>query len=250
MNEPLPESPPLEPPVLEPPEDDEPLLVLPPLPPLPPVVAPPLPVPPLVLVPPVLVPPLPLEPPLVLPLPSVTLMVAPGLTVSFAEHLVSVEIGLLTLMLYAPGVSVTSPAFVSFTLAFMSDSSIGLFLGIGGFCRGPSIETSPLCAPPSVSLPVGLTVSLARSRMFGFLEAASTVFQTTSTSSPTFAVAGALMSTLVVPLTGGRPEIGGGRHSVLYETSAACAVPVPSTTPAPPSSSATVAAPALRCVLT
>ena len=96
--------------------------------------------------------------PLVVPpevLPSVTLMVADAFTVSFAAHLVSVSSGLLTLMLYAPGVSVTSPAFVSFSLAFMSDSFIGLSLGIAGFSRGPSTASSPVCAPPTVSVPVG-----------------------------------------------------------------------------------------------
>jgi hypothetical protein len=57
--------------------------------------------------------------------------------------------------------------------------------------------------------------------MSGFLEAAETVFHTTSTSSPTFAVAGAEIATWVVPSMGGSPEIAGGMHSVLYETSAA-----------------------------
>ena len=55
------------------------------------------------------------------------------------------------------------------------------------------------------------------------MEAASTVFQTTSISSPTFASAGAVSCTFVVPWTGGSPEIGGGTHSVAYVTSAAWA---------------------------
>ncbi|TVL88178.1 hypothetical protein CD790_31580 [Streptomyces sp. SAJ15] len=144
--------------------------------------------------------------------------------------------------------SVTSPAAVSFSLAFMSERTIAPFLGIGGFCRVPSTASSPLCAPPTVILPVGSTVSLSRSRMSGFFEAAVTVFHTTSTSSPTLAVAGARTSAVVVPWTGGSPEIGGGRHSVWYDTSAARAGAVPSSTLAPPTSSATAAAPVLRSV--
>ncbi len=180
------------------------------------VVVPPASVPPDV-VPPVFVPPESVPPdvlPPVLEPPSVTLIVAPGRTVSFGAHLVSVEIGLETLMAYAPGVSVISPAVSSFNVAVMSGSSMGLFLGMGGFCRGPSSFSSPLAAPPSVMVPVGFTVSLPRSSTSGFLDAASTVFQTTSISSPTFASAGAVSSTLVVPWTGGSPEMGGGTHSV------------------------------------
>lgn len=189
-------------------------------------------------------------PPAVVPPPSVTLIVAPGCTVSFGEHLVSVEIGLETLMLYASGVSVISPAFSSFSMPFMSGSTMGLFFGIGGFCRGPSIGRSPLAAPPTLIVPVGLTVSFSRSRTSGLLEAATTVFHTTSTVSPTFASAGAVSCTSVVPCTGGSPEMGGGMHSVLYETSAAWAGLAASRIPAPPSISATPAALILRWVLT
>ncbi|QES36010.1 hypothetical protein DEJ48_23675 [Streptomyces venezuelae] len=64
-------------------------------------------------------------------------------------------------------------------------------------------------------VPVGCTVFSPRSRTSGFLDAACVVFHTTSTSSPTFAVAGAVISTWVVPCTGGRLEMGGGMHSVL-----------------------------------
>ena len=46
---------------------------------------------------------------------------------------------------------------------------------------------------------------------------------------------------------GGKPEIEGGMHSVLYETSAACAGPAASMIPAPPSISANPAALILRC---
>ena len=191
---------------------------------------------------------------------SVTLIVAADFTVSFGAHLVSVDIGLLTLMSYASGVSVTSPAVVSFSLPVMSDSTMSLFLGIAGFWRGPSIAMSAVCAPPAFSVPVGITVSFSRSRMSGFLDAAWTNFQVMVTSSPTFASAGAVMSAFVVPSTGGRPEIAGGMHSVRYDTSAACAgtAATPSRMPAPPSISATPAALALRpvrgttlrCVLT
>lgn len=214
------------------------------------MVVPPLPVvPPDVVVPPEVVPPDVLVPPDVPP-PSVTLIVAPAPTFSFGEHLVSVESGLLTLMLYLSGVSVTSPALVSFSLAFMSGRTIGLFLGIGGFCRGPSTARSALCAPATLTVPVGFTVSFSRSSTSGFLDAAWTVFHTTSTSSPTFASAGAVICTLVVPWTGGRPEMGGGMHSVAYETSAARAGPAARMIPAPPSISATPAALILRCVVT
>lgn len=184
------------------------------------------------------------------PPPSVTLMVTDFGTVSFGVHLVSVEIGLLTLMLYWSAVSVTSPAVVSFSLPVMSDKSIGLPLAIGGLVRGPCMDRSAVCAPATLTVPVGWTVSAARSRMFGLLEAAETVFHTTSTSSPTFAVAGAVISTLVVPSMGGRPEIAGGMHSVLYEMSAAWAGPAASTIPAPPSISANPAALILRCLVT
>lgn len=217
-------------------------------PPPPPEVEPPLVVPPDV-VPPEVDPPL-VVPPDVPPPPSVTLIVAAALTVSFGVHLVSVDIGLETLMLYASGVSVTSPAVVSLILPFMSDSFIGLFLGIGGFERGPSIAMFTVCAPAAFSVPVGFTVSFSRSRMSGFFEAASTNFHTTSTSSPTFASAGAVICTFVVPCTGGSPEMGGGMHSVLYATSAAWAGLAASRIPAPPSISATPAALILRCVLT
>ncbi|AZS72199.1 hypothetical protein DDE74_15650 [Streptomyces lydicus] len=84
---PPPEAVPAEPPVVP--------LVVPPavVPPVVPVVVPPVVVPPVV---PVVVPPVvPPEPPP----PSVTLMVTAGCTVSLGEHLVSVEIGRLTLML-------------------------------------------------------------------------------------------------------------------------------------------------------
>lgn len=241
-----PSPPPLEPPESVPPESVPPADVPPDV--VPPAVVPPAVVPPAV-VPPAVVPPA-VVPPVVVPPPSVTLMVAPGWTASFGAHLVSVEIGLDTLMLYASGVSVISPALSSFSVPFMSGSTMGLFLGIGGFCRGPSSFSSPLAAPPTLMVPVGFTVSLSRSRMSGFLEAAATVFQTTSISSPTFASAGAVSCTLVVPCTAGSPEMGGGMHSVLYETSAAWAGLAASTMPAPPSISATPAALILRCVLT
>lgn len=127
---------------------------------------------------------------------------------------------------------------------------MALFLGIGGFCRGPSICTVPVAAPPTLSVPVGLTVSLSRLRMSGFLEAACTVFHTTSTVSPTFASAGAVSCTWVVPCTVSSPEMGGGMHSVAYETSAAWAGLAASSMPAPPSIIATPAATVLRCVLT
>lgn len=143
-----------------------------------------------------------------------TLIVAPTGTVSFGEHLVSVDRGLDTLIVYLPGVRVNSPALSSFSFPFMSGRTIGLFLGIGGFCRGPSMATVPLPAPPTVRTPVGLTVSFSRSSTSGFFEAAWTVFQTISTSSPTLASAGAVISTFVVPCTGGSPEIDGGMHSV------------------------------------
>lgn len=153
-------------------------------------------------------------------------------------------------MLYASGVSVISPAFSSFSVPFMSGSTMALFFGIGGFCRGPSICRVPVAAPPTLMVPVGLTVSLSRSSMSGFLEAASTVFHTTSTVSPTLASAGAVNCTTVVPSTGGSPETAGGMHSVLYEVSAAWAGLVASSRPAPPSIIATPAATVLRCVLT
>ncbi len=133
----------------------------------------------------------------------------------------------------------------------MSESFIGLFLGIGGFCRGPWTLSSPLCAPPTLILPLGCTVSLSRSRMSGFLDAASTVRHTTSTSSPTFAVAGAVISTLVVPWIAGSPEIGGGTHSVRYAVSAASAGPAAASMPAPASIRAKPPALALlRCLVT
>jgi hypothetical protein len=50
--------------------------------------------------------------------------------------------------------------------------------------------------------------------MSGFFEAAWVNFQTRSTVSPTFAVAGAVISTLVVPLTSGRPMPAGGMQRV------------------------------------
>ncbi len=183
-----------------------------------------------------------------LPPPPVTLMVAAGFTASFGAHLVSVEIGLSTLMSYRSGVSVTSPGAVSFSRPFMSDSFMSPPLGIGGFCRGPSMAMSPVCAPAAFRTPVGRTVFSPRSRMSGFLEAAWTNFQTISTSSPTFASAGAVTSTFVVPWTGGSPEMAGGTHSVAYDTSAACAgaAATPSSTPAPPSIRAAPAALALR----
>lgn len=189
-------------------------------------------------------------PPVVDPPPSVTLIVAPGWTVSFGVHLVSVEIGLETLRLYASGVSVRSPAFSSFSEPFMSDMIMGLFLGIAGLCRGPSIFRSPVAAPPSLMVPVGLTVSLSRSRTSGLSEAPWIVFHTTSTVSPTLASAGAVSCTLVVPWTGGSPEMAGGMHSVLYEMSAAWAGLAASSMPAPPIIIATPAATVLRCVLT
>lgn len=114
-----------------------------------------------------------------------TLIVAATGTASFGVHLVSVDSGLDTLIVYWPGVRVMSPALSSFSFPFISDSTIGLFLGMGGFCRGPSIETVPVPAPPTVRTPVGLTVSAPRSSTSGFFEAAWTVFQTISTSSPT-----------------------------------------------------------------
>ena len=181
---------------------------------------------------------------------SVTLIVAPTPTVALGVHLVSVDMIWLTLMLYASGVSVTSPALVSFSLAVMSGRIIGLFLGMGGFCRGPFMAMSALCAPAAFRVPVGWTTSLLRSRTFGLFDAAWVNFQTTSTSSPTLAVAGAVICTFVVPSTGGRPEMDGGMHSVAYETSAACAGPAASMIPAPPSISARPAALILRCVVT
>ncbi|POX50565.1 hypothetical protein C3489_22150 [Streptomyces sp. Ru71] len=137
-------------------------------------------------------------------------------------------------------------------MPFIADSFMSLFLGIGGFERGPSIGMSPVCAPAAFRTPVGFTVSLPRSRMSGFLEAACTNVQTISTVSPTFAVAGAPISTFVVPSTGGSPEIGGGTHSVAYDTSAAWAGPAatPSSTHAPAGTSAQALFTALLCSLT
>ncbi|QES36011.1 hypothetical protein DEJ48_23680 [Streptomyces venezuelae] len=72
------------------------------------------------------------------------MIVAPTPTCSLGVHFVSVEIGLLTLMLYASGVSVTSPAAVSFSLPFMSERIMGLFFLMGGFLRSPCIFRSPV----------------------------------------------------------------------------------------------------------
>lgn len=115
---------------------------------------------------------------------------------------------------YASGVSVTCPAAVSFSVPFMSDSVIAPPLGIAGFSRGPCIAMSAVCAPAALRVPDGWTEFAGRSMMSGFFDAAWVNFQTTSTVSPTFAVAGAVISTLVVPLTSGRPMPEGGTHLV------------------------------------
>jgi hypothetical protein len=140
-----------------------------------------------------------------LPSPAVTLIVAEGETVAVGAHFVSVENAF---TVYASGVSVTDPAVVSFSVPFMSDRVIAAPLGIAGFSRGPSIAMSAVCAPPAFKVPDGWTELAGRSMMSGFLDAAWVNFQTTSTVSPTFAVAGAVISTLVVPSTGSMPAGG------------------------------------------
>ena len=138
--------------------------------------------------------------------------------------------------MYAPGVSVTSPGAVSFSVPFMSDSTMAPPLGMAGFSRGPVIAMSAVCAPAAFKVPVGWTESAGRSMMSGFLDAAWANFHTTSISSPTFAVAGAVISTLVVPSTGSSPTPAGGTHRVANDTSAAWAGPAatPSSTRAAP----------------
>jgi hypothetical protein len=140
-----------------------------------------------------------------LPSPAVTLIVAEGETVAVGVHFVSVENAL---TVYASGVSVTDPAVVSFNVPFMSDSFMAAPLGIAGFSRGPSIAMSAVCAPLAFKVPDGWTELAGRSMMLGFLDAACVNFQTMSTVSPTFAVAGAVISTLVVPSTGSMPAGG------------------------------------------
>lgn len=178
------------------------------------------------------------------PSPSATVTVAAFGTVSVGVHTVFVPIAF---TVYAPGVRVSSPAAVSFSVPFMSDSTMSPPLGIAGFSRGPVIAMSAVCAPAAFSVPVGWTELAGRSMMFGFFDAACVNFHTTSISSPTFAVAGTVISTLVVPLTGSSPTPAGGTHRVANDTSAAWAGPAarPSTTPAPASTSAAPAAPAL-----
>ncbi|CAM5343426.1 hypothetical protein SALBM311S_07732 [Streptomyces alboniger] len=158
-------------------------------------------------------------------------MVAAGCTAAVGAHLVSVD---MTLMSYASGVSVTSPGAVSFNLPFMSASTMSPPLGIAGFSRGPSMATAVVCAPAAFNVPDGWTEFAGRSIRSGFLDAACTNFHTTSTSSPTFAVAGAVISALVVPSTGGRPAAAGGTQRVAYDTSAACADPAVTRAARPP----------------
>ncbi len=76
------------------------------------------------------------------------------------------------LTVYAPGASVTVPAVVSFSVPFMSDSTMSPPLGIAGLVRVPVIATSAVCAPAAFSVPVGRTVLAGRSMMSGFLDAA------------------------------------------------------------------------------
>ena len=69
---------------------------------------------------------------------------------------------------YAPGVSVTCPAAVSFSVPFMSDSTMAPPLGMAGFSRGPDIARSAVWAPLTFSVPVGWTELAGRSMMSGF----------------------------------------------------------------------------------
>lgn len=46
--------------------------------------------------------------------------------------------------------------------------------GTGGFFFGPATVTSPLCAPPRVTFPVGVMMSAGRARSTGLLAAGTT----------------------------------------------------------------------------
>ncbi|QEU80308.1 hypothetical protein CP968_20185 [Streptomyces subrutilus] len=225
--------------------------VWPPLPPVvaPPVVAPPVVVPPVV-VPPVVVPPVVVPPVVVPPVePAATSMVAPAPTSPTGAHfVVKVPIGNVTATSYAPGVRVILPALVSLSLPFMADMTMGAFFGISGFFFSPATFSSPP-PPPTVITPVGRTESWGITIRSVLFEAGLTVSQTTSTSSPTLAVAGAVIFAVVSPSTGPPPPAG-GTHLTLNVVSAAWAGEAARAMPAPPSSSATTAALTLRWVFT
>lgn len=151
------------------------------------------------MVPPVVVPPLE---------PAATSMVAPTPTLPVGAHLVTkVPKEKVTATSYLPGVSVIFPALVSFSFPFITDITMGAFFGIGGFFFSPTTFSSPP-PPPTVIQPVGWTASCGMSIRSVLFEAGFTVSQDTSTSSPTFAEAGAVTLAVVSPSTGLPPPAG------------------------------------------
>ncbi len=120
--------------------------------------------------------------------------------------------------------------------------------GTGPFFFGPATVTSADCAPPTVTLPVGVMMSAGSARSTGLLAAGLTTVYVTVTVSPTFGAAlSTVISAEVVPSIGGMPAMAGGMQWVGKSTATeavalACAGPAsrppPVTTSAPTPSAA------------
>lgn len=75
--------------------------------------------------------------------------------------------------------------------------------------------TSPVCAPPRVTFPLGVMMSAGSGRSVGLLAAGLTTVYFTVTVSPTLGVVlSTVICPVVVPSIGGMPAIGGGTQCV------------------------------------
>src|SRR5690349_8506965 len=133
------------------------------------------------------------------------------------------------------------PGLVTVNVPVIEKDGKAAFPGTGGFFLGPATVTLPVCAPPRVTLPVGVMMSAGRARSVGLLAAGVTTVYVTVTVSPTSGlVLSAVIFAVVVPSIGGRPAMAGGMQCVGKSTLAAAPAGAAS---APPAATASAVAP-------
>gem|GEM_PF-5100940 len=67
-----------------------------------------------------------------------------------------------------------APGAVTLKVPVMENDGKAPLPGTGSFFLGPATVTSPVCAPPSVTLPVGVMMSAGRAMAVGLLAAGLT----------------------------------------------------------------------------
>lgn len=144
-----------------------------------------------------------------------------------------------------------APGLVTVKVPVMLNPGKGALPATGSFFLGPATVTSPVCAPPRATLPVGVMMSAGSARAVGLFAAGVTTLYVTVTVSPTLGLGlSTVMIAVVVPSIGGMPAIAGGMQcvakSTFWESAAAAPAGAASAPPAVTASAVTPSSAAQR----